>query len=117
MGSRKQKIDLDKVFSSLGDSTRRGILEKVKDKPLSVLELASDFNMSLPAVSKHIKVLSEAGLLKREKTGRFIYCSINPESLKPAVDWISDQYDVWDKSFAKLGEFMKNLESNKKNRK
>lgn len=115
MCSQIKEETLDKVFSSLGDATRRGILEKIKDKPLSVVELASDFNMSLPAVSKHLKILSEAGLINRERSGRFIYCSIRSDTLKPAIDWISGQYDVWDKSFAKLGEFIKNLE--KKNKK
>ena len=66
---------LDKLFSSLGDPTRRGILQRVKKEPYNVIKLAAEFNMSLPAVSKHIKILSEAGLLKKVKEGRFIYCS------------------------------------------
>ncbi len=99
---------LDKLFSSLGDTTRRQILQKVKTKPYNIIKLAADFNMSLPAVSKHIKILSEAGLIKKEREGRFIYCSYNFETLKPAMDWISEQHNLWDKSFERLADHIKN---------
>lgn len=104
---------LDKLFSSLGDSTRRKILQKVKKKPYNVIKLAAEFNMSLPAVSKHIKILGDAGLLKKVKEGRFIYCSYNFETLKPAIDWISEQHNLWDKSFDRLAVYMKKQEKKK----
>jgi DNA-binding transcriptional ArsR family regulator len=107
MNKTKQSAVLDKLFSSLGDSTRRKILQKVKTKPHNINKLAAAFNISLPAVSKHIKILSEAGLIKKEKAGRFIYCSYNFETLKPAMNWISGQHNLWDRSFDKLEEFLK----------
>jgi len=113
MSIQEGKIKLDKVFSSLGDSTRREILNRIRLKPLTVLELASGFRITLPAVSKHIKILSEAGLLKKEKSGRYIYCSYNSETLKPAIKWISNQYDLWDKSFDKLEDLIKILQNKK----
>jgi len=103
---------LDKLFSSLGDATRRKILSRVKEKPQNILKLAEDFNMSLPAVSKHIRILSEAKLITKVKKGRFIYCSYNFNTLKPAMEWINQQHSLWDKSFERLAEIV-----NKKKRK
>ena len=67
---------LDKVFGALADATRREILEKVKDEAVTVVELASDFDMSLPAVSKHLKILDNAGLLKRKKRAALFIVNI-----------------------------------------
>jgi DNA-binding transcriptional ArsR family regulator len=64
--SGSSSAELDKVFGALADPTRREILEKVKDEAVTVVELASDFEMSLPAVSKHLKILDNAGLLERK---------------------------------------------------
>jgi DNA-binding transcriptional ArsR family regulator len=108
MKTKRQPNKLDILFSSLGDATRRQILHKVKNKPCNIIRLAEDFNMSLPAVSKHIKILNEAGLIRKEKKGRFIYCSYNSETLKPAMNWIYEQHNLWDKSFDKLSEYIKN---------
>ncbi len=99
---------LDKLFSSLGDATRRKILSSVKEKPQNIIKLAEDFNMSLPAVSKHIKILSEAKLIKKVRKGRFIYCSYNFNTLKPAIDWINRQHTLWDSSFDRLDAIVKN---------
>lgn len=99
--------ELDRLFSSLGDSTRRTILEKVKGQPQNINKLAVDFNMSLPAVSKHIRILTEAGLITKVKDGRFIYCRYNHRSMKPALQWISDQHDMWNTSFNRLASYMK----------
>jgi len=104
---------LDKLFSSLGDSTRRQILTKLRSNSCNVLKLAAEFNMSLPAVSKHIKILSEAGLITKVKEGRFIYCSYNHNTMKPAMDWISQQHSLWDKSFDKLENYMKDKQKKK----
>jgi len=106
-------VKLDKLFSSLGDSTRRGILTLVRSQPCNVLKLAAEFNMSLPAVSKHIKILSEAGLITKKKEGRFIYCSYNHNTMKPAMDWISQQHSLWDKSFDRLTNYIKDRSKKK----
>lgn len=113
MSTDTQSIKLDKLFSSLSDATRRKILQKVKLKPQNIIKLAEEFNMSLPAVSKHIRILNEAGLIKKEKVGRFIYCTYNFETLKPAMNWINEQHDLWDKSFNRLAEHIKNKTTKK----
>ena len=105
---------LDMVFGALADPTRRKILKKVKAEVFSVLELASDFDMSLPAVSKHLKILDNAGLLKRKKKGRFIYCKYHPETLAVAVKWISEQNRFWKESFDSLENFLNQLDNNTK---
>lgn len=97
---------LDKIFGALADATRREILEKVKDEAVTVVELASDFHMSLPAVSKHLKILNNAGLLKRKKKGRFIYCRYHPETIAVAARWISEQNRFWKESFDSLQIFL-----------
>jgi DNA-binding transcriptional ArsR family regulator len=105
---------LDKVFGALADATRREILEKVKDEAVTVVELASDFDMSLPAVSKHLKILDNAGLLKRKKRGRFIYCKYHPETITVAIKWISEQNRFWKESFDSLENFLDRLDNKTK---
>ncbi|MBN8586165.1 MAG: winged helix-turn-helix transcriptional regulator [Ignavibacteria bacterium] len=107
MNKESESVKLDMLFSSLGDSTRREILSRIKEKPQNIIKLAEDFNMSLPAVSKHIKILSEAQFIIKEKKGRFIYCSYNFNAIKPALDWINTQHSLWDNSFNKLTELIK----------
>ena len=111
MIKKPDSVKLDMLFSSLGDNTRREILSRIKEKPQNIIKLAEDFNMSLPAVSKHIKILSEAQLIIKEKKGRFIYCSYNINAIKPVMDWINTQHGLWDNSFNRLTEFIKNKNS------
>ena len=101
-----QNDKLDKLFSSLSDPTRRAILQRTKHGAVTVLELASDFKMSIPAVSKHINVLVRTGLLKKTRTGRFTYCSFDPSKMLPAINWLNNQYEVWNSSFKKLSEYL-----------
>jgi DNA-binding transcriptional ArsR family regulator len=112
--SASSSAKLDKVFGALADPTRRKILGKVKDDALTVVELASDFEMSLPAVSKHLKILDNAGLLKRKKRGRFIYCKYHPETITVAVKWISGQNRFWKESFDSLENFLDHFDNKTK---
>ena len=105
---------LDKIFGALADPTRREILGKVKVEAVSVVELASDFEISLPAVSKHLKILNNAGLLKRKKKGRFIFCKYEPETIAVAVKWISEQNRFWQESFDSLETFLDHFDSKAK---
>ena len=107
-------VKLDKVFGALADATRREILKKVKAEAVSVVELASDFDMSLPAVSKHLKILDNAGLLNRKKKGRFIYCKYHPETMTIAIKWISEQNRFWKESFDSLENFLDHFDNKKK---
>lgn len=97
---------LDDVFFALADPTRRKIIETVKEKDCTVAELSLMFDISMPAVSKHLKVLDRARLLKREKNGKFIICSYNREPIETAMRWIAEQHRLWKDSFDGLDEFL-----------
>ena len=100
---------LDVVFSALGDRTRRGILGRLAASPGTVTELAEPFEMSLPAVSKHLRVLFDAGLIQKERDGRLHRCSLEPGSLRPASDWIQQYRRFWEQSFDSLGECLEGM--------
>jgi DNA-binding transcriptional ArsR family regulator len=86
--------ELDRTFSALGDATRRAILARLMEGSATVTDLAEPFEMSMNAVSKHIRVLERAGLLEREVRGREHWCSLNPGPLERVSDW-SSQYRVF----------------------
>jgi DNA-binding transcriptional ArsR family regulator len=98
----KAEAQLDLVFSALSDRTRRKILEQVKLKDCTVMELSGMFDMSLPAVSKHLKVLDKSGLLQRQKDGRFVVCRFEPEPMREAIAWISRQHQFWNEGLDAL---------------
>lgn len=102
----KQEIQLDLVFSALSDRTRRKILETVKVKDCTVMELAGMFDMSLPAVSKHLKILDHSGLLQRKKDGRYVKCHFEPEPMRGAIEWISRQHQFWNDGLNALEELL-----------
>lgn len=105
--------ELDYVFSALADPTRRRIIETVREKDCTVAELSAMFSISLPAVSKHLKVLDKAELLKRERKGKFIYCSYNGQPLTDALQWIAEQQRFWRDSFTGLEDYLNNLYNGK----
>ncbi len=86
---------LDRVFRALADPTRRRMLRSLASKERTVGELAEPFRMSLAAVSKHIKVLEEAGLVRRTVQGRTHYCRLNPRPLSTAHEWLSFYERFW----------------------
>lgn len=87
--------DLDGVFRALADPTRRAIIGALSTGPKTVGELSRPFDISLPAVSKHLKVLERARLVSRQIRGREHHCRLNPESLAPAHDWLSFYSGFW----------------------
>jgi DNA-binding transcriptional ArsR family regulator len=102
---------LDQTFSALSDPTRRAIISTLVKGEVSILELASPFDMSLPAVSKHIRVLEKAGLLTRKKQGRVQYCRLNAAPLQDAAKWLAFYQQFWD---AKLDSLANLLEEDTK---
>lgn len=101
-----QTDSLDAVFSALGDPTRRAILAQLAEGESRVSELAAPHEMSLPAISKHLKVLETAGLISRERDGRVIRCNLDAGPLREAADWI-DQYRVfWEGQFDQLARYL-----------
>lgn len=98
--------NLDLVFHALSDGTRREILNMLARKQYTVTELAEPFKMSLAAVSKHIKVLEEAGLLMRARDGRIHRCSMSAAPLKQAQDVIRHYQEFWESRFRALDLFL-----------
>ncbi len=82
---------LSQTFSALADPTRRAILQRLSRGEATVGELAAPFDMSMPAITKHLNVLEQAGLIQRQRDGRMKRCSTRPEGMKPAEDWLATQ--------------------------
>ncbi|HZQ14486.1 MAG TPA: metalloregulator ArsR/SmtB family transcription factor [Pseudolabrys sp.] len=100
---------LDRTFAALADPTRRAILAKLSQRQdVSVTELARPFSMSLPAVMKHLDVLAEAGLVKREKTGRVVGCNLRAEPMREANEWLERYLKFWSERFDRLATFLEN---------
>jgi DNA-binding transcriptional ArsR family regulator len=94
---------LDRTFAALSDPTRRALLARLGEtESLSVSELARPFPVSLPAVMKHLDVLSDAGLITRTKTGRTVACRLNARPMEEAVSWLSRYEQFWSESLDRL---------------
>jgi len=101
--------DLSSTFAALADPTRRAILARLSLGETSVNELAAPFEMSLPAVSRHLKVLEHAGLIARSRDAQWRPCKLRPEQLKTASDWLEGYRRFWEESFNRLDEYLKTL--------
>ncbi|HEX5509731.1 MAG TPA: metalloregulator ArsR/SmtB family transcription factor [Pseudolabrys sp.] len=98
---------LDRTFAALSDSTRRALLAQLSEKEnLSVSDLARPFEMSLPAVMKHLDVLSEAGLVNRTKIGRTVTCRLRAEPMKEATEWLNRYQRFWAEKLDQLAAFL-----------
>lgn len=107
-----QDTQLDQVFAALADPTRRAIVAQLSAGPRTVTEIAEPFEMSLAAVSKHLKVLDRAGLLARQRFGRTIECSLDAATLKAAADWIGDYEKFWNERLTRLEHVVKQRKRN-----
>ncbi|HEX7909799.1 MAG TPA: metalloregulator ArsR/SmtB family transcription factor, partial [Paraburkholderia sp.] len=97
---------LDRTFAALSDPTRRALLARLSQHDLSVSELAAPFAMSLPAVMKHLDVLSEAGLITRSKTGRTVACRLSAGPMEEAMEWLGRYQRFWSESLDRLAAFV-----------
>ncbi len=102
---------LTTIFSALADPTRRAILARLTSGDASVTELAEPFEMSMPAISKHLKVLERAGLIARGREAQWRPCRLEAEPLKEAADWLEHYRCFWEQSFDRLGEYLRELQS------
>jgi DNA-binding transcriptional ArsR family regulator len=102
--------NLDTAFAALADPTRRAILARLALGETSVMELAKPFAMSLPAVSKHLKVLERAGLIARGREAQFRPCRIEPKALKDIDDWLEHYRRFYEQSFDRLGAYLQKLQ-------
>lgn len=106
-----QPKSLDAVFSALADPTRRAIVEQLSGQELSVSELAEPFSMSLPAISRHLRVLEHAGLLVQERDGRIRHCHLDPEPMQAAAAWLAKYTQFWQDQFDSLSAFLQTAQT------
>ncbi|MFZ2069299.1 MAG: metalloregulator ArsR/SmtB family transcription factor [Xanthobacteraceae bacterium] len=107
-----QDATLDRTFAALSDPTRRALVMRLASEPdLSVSELAVPFQMSLPAVMKHLAVLSDAGLVARTKTGRTVACRLDAEPMRDAFEWLNSYEKFWTERLSSLAAFLEEDES------
>ena len=104
------------TFGALADPTRRAILAKLAKGEASVLELAEPFDMSQPAISKHLKVLERAGLIARGRDAQRRPCRLEPRRLKQAADWIGTYRQFWEASYNRLDDYLQDLQTKEKPR-
>lgn len=103
---------LDATFAALADPTRRAILARLARGPAAVSELAAPFDMTMPAVSKHLKVLQRAGLIERSRQAQWRPCALAPKPLQEANQWIEQYRRLWEQKFDQLDEYLKQLQAN-----
>ena len=108
-GYMKTEPDLNAIFSALADPTRREILSRLADGQASVNEIAAPFNMSQPAVSRHLKVLERAGLIERDIDQQRRPARLKAEDMAAAVDWLNHFREFWGKSFDQLDTVLARL--------
>ena len=104
------------TFAALADPTRRAILAQLARGDASVLQLAEPFDMSQPAISKHLKVLERAGLIARGRDAQRRPCRLEPRRLKQAADWIGTYRQFWEASYSRLDQYLQELQTKEKPR-
>ena len=105
---------LSQTFSALADPTRRAILARLARGEASVLQIAKPFDMTLPAISKHLKVLQHAGLITQSRDAQWRPCRLDAKPLKKAWDWIDKYRDYWEQSFDKLDDYLETVQKKEK---
>jgi DNA-binding transcriptional ArsR family regulator len=103
--------DLNSTFAALADPTRRAILARLASGEASVTELAEPFEMSLPAISKHLKVLQRAGLIVRGREAQWRPCKLDAGPLKDASNWLEYYRRFWEESFDRLDDYLRELKA------
>jgi DNA-binding transcriptional ArsR family regulator len=104
------EVELDRAFGALADPTRRAILARLTEGDAGVLDVAEPFPMSQPAITKHLHVLEEAGLISRHRLARRRMCHLEPERLKQLSDWVGSYREFWEESFGRLDELLEELQ-------
>jgi DNA-binding transcriptional ArsR family regulator len=100
---------LSTTFAALADPTRRAILARLSQGEASVTELAKPFDLSLPGISKHLKVLQRAGLITQSRNAQWRPCRLEPARLKEASEWVGEYRRFWDESFQRLDELLQDM--------
>ncbi len=116
MATANETLDdarLDETFAALANSTRRAILARLAEGAASVNELAAPFELTLPAISKHIKVLEHAGLITRARRAQFRPCAIDASSLALVAGWAEQYRHIWDDRFDRMDDYVLALQNSK----
>jgi len=103
-------LEVSTTFSALGDPTRLAILSRLASGEATVTELAEPFDMSMPAITKHLKVLESAGLISRGREAQTRPCRIEPQGFKQVSDWVEEHRRIWEASFDRLDEYLKRIQ-------
>lgn len=106
---------MEKIFSALADKNRRKIIELLYEKDSTLLQLATNFSVSFQALSKHIKILEDVQIVNKEREGKYRILSLNKNSLKLPLEWISYYSDFWNDSFDKLDKLINTQPQNDNN--
>ena len=101
---------LSTVLSALADPTRRGMLARLATGEATVTELAEPYDMSMAAVSKHLKVLEKAGLIERGREAQYRPCTLNPEPLKTVDSWLEEYRKLWEERLDRLDHYLRHLQ-------
>ena len=109
-GAPLTESQLDRAFGALADPTRRAILSRLAEGDAGVLDVAQPFPMSQPAITKHLRVLEEAGLISRHRQARRRMCHLEPQRLKQLSDWVGSYREFWEGSFGRLDDLLKELQ-------
>jgi DNA-binding transcriptional ArsR family regulator len=107
---------LNRTFAALADPTRRRILAHLSRGEQCVTDLAKPYNMSLPAVSKHLRILESAGLIRRRRCGRVHHLKLEAAPMQHAAQWIGDYRRFWEESLDRLEEYLQKLQAKEKNK-
>ena len=102
----RPRVNIDRLFHALGDPTRRAILDKLSDGPLSFSRLATPLDITLTAVVQHLQVLEESGLVHTEKVGRVRTCRIETAGFSVLEQWIGDHRSMWERRLDRLGDLL-----------
>jgi DNA-binding transcriptional ArsR family regulator len=102
----KRQPNIDRVFHALGDATRRAMIERLSERPLSVSLLAKPFDITLAAVIQHLEILEKSGLVHTEKIGRVRTCRLEAQGFSLAEKWIDARKAAWEERFDRLGDLL-----------
>ena len=103
-----QTVDVNRVFHALSDATRRQMIERLSEGPISVSELAKPLGVSLAAVVQHLQLLEECALVRTEKVGRTRLCRMEPTGLRAVEKWVTDRRTTWERKFDRLSNLLAN---------
>jgi DNA-binding transcriptional ArsR family regulator len=108
------EAELNRAFGALSDPTRRAILAQLSQGDAGVLDVAAPFPVSQPAITKHLNVLEEAGLISRHRLARQRLCHLEPRRLKQLSDWVGSYREFWEESFERIDELLEELQGSPK---